>query len=274
MSRASALARWPALRPLAQLVYERRFRAGRYHCGYRGVYRDFESAKRALPDGLAGFDHDAMADLGHYATADGAVEPMPATEYPVLFWLRRALDEGARSLLDFGGYVGHAFRQYDRYLAFPTDFRWTVFDLPAITQAGEAVAWRDGLIRLRFVTAIDPDDPPEILLAAGSLQYFPEGHLARLLGRWSRLPRYLLVQRTPLHAARSFVTIQSMRTRQGAVSFCPYMVAARERFVSDILHFDYTLIDHWEKDRQIDVPFHPECHVQSYSGFFFERRRP
>ena len=269
MSRANTLAHWPVLAPLAQLVYERRFRAGRYHCGYHGAYLDFESARQALPEGLSGFDHEAMADIGHYAAANGTIEPMPATEYPVLFWLRQALDSGARSLLDFGGYVGHAFRQYDPYLAFPADFRWTVFDLPAITQAGEAVAWREGVRQLRFVNAIDPDDPPDILLAAGSLQYFPEGHLAKLLGGWSRLPRYLIVQRTPLHAARSFVTIQSVRTRRGAVSFCPYTAAARESFVSDILRFDYTLVDQWEKDRQIDVPFHPECHVESYSGLFF-----
>lgn len=32
--------------------------------------------------------------------------------------------------------VGHAFRQYDHYRAFPDDLRWVVFDLPHITQAG------------------------------------------------------------------------------------------------------------------------------------------
>ena len=121
-----ASAHWPGIAQLRRRLYEARFRAGKYHCGYSGRF--------------AGFDHDAMADIGHYTTMAGGIEPMPATEYPVLFWLRAALDERARTLLDLGGYVGHAFRQYDRYLAFPDAFRWTVFDLPHITRAGEALA--------------------------------------------------------------------------------------------------------------------------------------
>ena len=113
-----ASAHWPGIAQLRRRLYEARFRAGKYHCGYSGRFAGFEAAERALPTGLAGFDHDAMADIGHYTTMAGGIEPMPATEYPVLFWLRAALDERARTLLDLGGYVGHAFRQYDRYLAF------------------------------------------------------------------------------------------------------------------------------------------------------------
>jgi hypothetical protein len=157
---------WPGIAQLRRKLYEARFRAGRYHCGYSGRYASFEAAERALPTGLSGFDHDAMADIGHYTTMAGGIEPMPATEYPVLLWLRGALDQGARTLLDLGGYVGHAFRQYDQYLAFPDDFRWTVFDLPHITRAGQALAAQQPTPRLRFSNSIDDGCGLDILLAA------------------------------------------------------------------------------------------------------------
>ncbi|MDR6871812.1 putative methyltransferase (TIGR04325 family) [Bosea sp. BE125] len=250
-------------------LYQNRFQAGKYHCGYSGVYGSFEAARLALPPGLAGFDHDAMADIDHYTTTAGGFEPMPATEYPVLFWLREALDEGARTLLDLGGYVGHAFRQYDRYLAFPGDFRWTVFDVPRITEAGQALAGKEAAQRLRFTNTIDEGCGMDILLAAGSLQYLSENYLQDRLNAWADRPRHVIVQRTPLHARRSFVTIQSVITRARQVAFCPYSVAERDGFIDGMLTLGYQLVDSWEKPRSLDVPFHPECHVETYSGLYF-----
>lgn len=268
----TASARWPGIAQLRQRFYEARFRAGRYHCGYSGRYSDFAAAERALPTGLAGFDHDAMADIGHYTTMAGEIEPMPTTEYPVLFWLRDALDGGARTLLDLGGYVGHAFHQYDRYLAFPDDFRWTVFDLPHITKAGQALAAQRPTPRLRFTNSVDDGNGMDILLAAGSLQYLPETYLRERLKAWSKRPRHLIVQRTPLHARHAFVTIQSVITRTGEVSFCPYSIPARASFIEGLLALGYELVDSWEKPRSLDVPFHPECHVETYSGLYFRLR--
>ncbi len=268
----SASVNWPGIAQLRRKLYETRFRAGRYHCGYSGRYASFEAAERALPAGLAGFDHDAMADIGHYTTEAGSFEPMPATEYPVLFWLRDALDDGARTLLDLGGYVGHAFRQYDSYLAFPDEFRWTVFDLPHIIRAGEALAAQQPTPRLCFTNTVDDGCGMDILLAAGSLQYLPENYLQERLSAWRQRPRHLIVQRRPLHARHAFVTIQSVITRTGEVSFCPYSVPARADFIESLRLLGYGLVDSWEKPRSLDVPFHPECHVETYSGLYFRLR--
>jgi len=265
----TAMASWPGLTQLRRRLYESRFRAGRYHCGYYGRYASFDAAEQALPVGLAGFDHDAMADIDHYTTLAGGFEPMPATEYPVLFWLRAALDGGARTLLDLGGYVGHAFRQYDQYLAFPDEFRWAVFDLPHITQAGQALAAQQPTQRLRFTNTVDDGCGMDILLAAGSLQYLPENYLHERLSTWSKRPQHLIVQRRPLHARHSFVTIQSVITRNEQVSFCPYTVPARASFIESLHALGYELVDSWEKPRSLDVPFHPECHVETYSGLYF-----
>lgn len=263
---------WPGIAGLRRRLYETRFRAGRYHCGYSGRYAGFDAAERALPTGLSGFDHDAMADIGHYTTMAGGIEPMPATEYPVLFWLRAALDAGARTLFDLGGYVGHAFHQYDRYLAFPDAFRWTVFDLPHIIKAGRALAAQQPTPRLRFTDTIDDGCGVDILLAAGSLQYLPEHYLHERLAAWPKRPRHVIVQRRPLHMRHSFVTIQSVITRTGQVSFCPYSVPARAGFIDGLLELGYELVDSWEKPRSLDVPFHPECHVETYSGLYFRLR--
>ncbi|MGX1788607.1 methyltransferase, TIGR04325 family [Bosea sp. NPDC055332] len=263
---------WPGIVELRQRLYEARFRAGRYHCGYSGKYPSFDAAERALPTGLSGFDHDAMADIDHYTTMAGGIEPMPATEYPVLFWLHAALGEGARTLLDLGGYVGHAFRQYDRYLAFPDEFRWAVFDLPHITRAGQALAAQQPTPRLCFTNAVDDGCGMDVLLAAGSLQYLPEHYLHERLNAWKKRPRHLIVQRRPLHAQHSFTTIQSVITRTGQVSFCPYSVPSRTSFIDCLVALGYELVDSWEKPRSLDVPFHPECHVETYSGLYFRLR--
>jgi putative methyltransferase (TIGR04325 family) len=257
----AAAAHWPgilqALRP------------GHDHCGYSGSYETFEAATRALPRDMAGIDHVDMKDIDERIIAPGSVEPMAATEYPVLFWLRQALDDGARTLLDVGGYVGHIFRQYDGYLAFPRDFRWTIFDVPQITAAGRKLAAREGLTGLDFTDAIDARADLDILFAAGSLQYMRENYLRDVLAVRPRLPRHVIVQRTPLHAQKSFATIQSIVARARGVSFCPYMVSHRGRFIEGLAGLGYRLVDSWEKERSLDVPFHPECHVGSYSGLYF-----
>lgn len=267
-----AMTRLPGILQAGEWLYRTRFRAGRHHCGYHGVYRSFDEATRALPPGMAGFDHDEMAALDHYTTAAGEIEPMPATEYPVLFWLKQALDGGARSLLDLGGYVGHVFRQYDAYLHFPPEFRWTVLDLPHITQAGERLAARHGSPCLRFANAVDPAAEIDVLFAAGSLQYLPENHLRDLLARQARLPRHVVVQRTPLHAERAFVTIQSIVTRSGRACFCPYTIANRADFIGGLAGLGYELVDAWEKQRSLDVPFHPGYRVETYSGLYLRLR--
>lgn len=266
---AAVAAELPGIRQARQWRYQSRFHAGCYHCGYSGVYDTLEAAAHALPSGLAGFDHPEMADIDHYTTTEGGFEPMPATEYPVLFWLDRALREGARSLLDIGGYVGHVFHQYDDYLDFPDDFRWTVFDLPQITEAGRSLTAHDGPPRLRFTNVIDPNEEVDVMFAAGSLQLLGDTYLHDCLKARSRLPRHLIVQRTPLHEKRAFATIQSVITRGRVVAFCPYMVAHRRSFITGLTGLGYRLVDSWEKERSLDVPFHPECHVETYSGLYF-----
>jgi putative methyltransferase (TIGR04325 family) len=124
--------RIPIVGPLLQKDYERSFHRGRGR--YRGVYASFAEAERSIPAGQkVGFDHDQLAAM--YRTRLKA----NASDYPVLYWMRRLLGPGA-VIYDFGGHVGIAYHGWRNYLDYPPDMRWIVYDLPAITRAGEQLA--------------------------------------------------------------------------------------------------------------------------------------
>lgn len=213
-----------------------------------------------------------MADLDVYSHANGEFKPMPPTEYPALFWLRPAIQGGACRLFDLGGYIGHVYYQYCNYLDLPSEFSWTVYDLPNITQAGKRIAEERGAKHLRFTNDISAFGEADIVFAAGSLQYLEENFLHQALRAAIRLPPHLIIHRTALHPDRSFVTLQSIVKRSGQIAFCPYMVAHREHFIEGLQALGYDQVDAWDKQRPIEVPLHPECYVDTYSGLYFRLR--
>ena len=244
------------------------FAAGRQTDTFSGCYRDFPEARAAAPPGPIGYDHDTMATLVE-PDAAGCGTPMDSSDYAVLFWLKDLMPD-ARRVFDLGGYIGTAFYAYRRYLTYPDLLDWLVCDVPAVGRAGEAIAARAGVQGLRFTTDAMDADGCDILLAAGSLQYMEEGALHRLIAGLRAPPRHVLVQRTPLHADRCFVTLQVMMPPGGPV-FCPYTVAARPSFIEGMRALGYELVDAWTKPRTLLVPLHPECTVPAYSGLYFRR---
>jgi len=210
-----------------------------------------------------------MANLASYTQSDGEFMQMPSTEYPVLFWLRPIVENGAGRVFDLGGYFGQAFYQYNKYLCLSERCEWIVYDVAAITREGAAIAERQKAKQLRFSTDIKDADGADVLLAAGSLQYFPEGFLQETLGRLAKRPVHVIVQRTALHPDRSFVTLQSIITREDEIFFCPYTVAHRKRFIEDMAKLDYDLVERWVNERAVHVPLHQECEVKTYSGLYF-----
>ena len=45
-------------------------------------------------------------------------------------------------------------------------------------------------------------------------------------------------------------------------------MAQRGPFVDGLVALGYELVDSWRDGRVLDVPFHPECRVSSYSGLY------
>jgi putative methyltransferase (TIGR04325 family) len=234
---------------------------GRPENGYRGIYSSFQEARGAVPRNQpSGYDHPEMAKY-YRDLLDGP----RLQDYPVIYWLRDSLP-GASRLFDLGGHVGVAYYASRRHLDLPAGFVWQVCDLPRIVQEGEAVARERGTTHLRFT--VDPADlsGADILHVAGALQYMEEGFVHGLVERAASRPSTVIVQATPLHPDRSFITLQAT-----GHAFCPYTVASRGPFVAGFERLGYRIADQWLLPRWLEVPFHDGCSIDAYSGMVFRR---
>lgn len=249
----------PGARGVQAELRERRFRSTFTAC--RGVYATFEKARlTAPPTHPVGFDVGGMEDLFL-----DRLDQVFAHDYPVLFWLGRALAPGLR-VLDVGGNVGIHYHAYRSRLAYPPDLSWTVIEVPRVAAAGEALARERGASQLRFSTEAR-GTAADVLLSAGALQYV-EQPLPELLRSLAGLPEHLILNKLPLSEGAPFVTLQN----QG-VSFAPMHVLQRERLLADLAELGYALADAWE-----DVGYpgchvlsHPELSVPRLSGLYLRR---
>ena len=258
---AGVAAALPGIRHILRAAHEAEFAQGRPTNAFRGVYADFAEATRSAPRARPiGYDRPEMAGLYR-----GGLERLNPHDYPVLYWMRPAI-EHASSVFDFGGHIGVSYYGYERYLHYPDTLTWTVCDVPAVTRDGTELARRNGRSRLHFTTQIEVADGADVLLAAGSLQYVEDKFLQRALAELRDKPRHIIIQRTPLHHDRSFVTLQAT-----GPTFCPYNVAHRQIFIDSLTKIGYELVDSWACDRSLEIPFHPECHVPNYSGLYLKQ---
>jgi putative methyltransferase (TIGR04325 family) len=229
--------------------------------GFRGIYSSFEEAQGAAPaDQPQGYDHPEMA-----AYYRDLLEGPSLQDYPVLYCLRGLLP-GTSRLFDLGGHVGVAYYASRRHLDLPVGFVWQVCDLPTIVQDGEALARERGATHLCFTVDPAAANGADILHASGSLQYMEEGFLHGLIERCEARPATVIIQTTPLHPDRSFITLQAT-----GHAFCPYTVASRGAFVAGFERLGYRLADEWRIPRRLDVPYHEGCEIDAYSGMVFRR---
>lgn len=227
--------------------------------GYNRLFASLAEANAVAAAYIpAAHDHIDNART-HLGFADGS----RPSDYPVLFHMRRALAQ-CRSLLDFGGNVGNVYYCYSRYLDFPEDFVWTVFDIAEMLAIGRDYARRREERRLRFEDCLDRIEPPEILLASGSLHYF-EQPLPDLLAERGWRPPHVFINRTPLTTGPSIVTMQDARTY-----LAPSRLFNRDELISGMVRLGYELRDAWSvPELSFRVPYCPERSIESYSGLYF-----
>jgi putative methyltransferase (TIGR04325 family) len=250
-----------------QRRYARHFAAATQRGLHLGVFGSFAEAVAAVPAGRPiGADHPHAADL---IIPGGAhlLEEVNPRDYALLFWLSRFLREGATSVFDFGGHVGVKYYGFRRYLAYPDAFRWTVYDMPTVTRAGEALAAeRPDTRGLAFTNRLEDADGMDVFFAAGSLQY-EETPLDRLLGRLTQPPPRLLLSGLPLTEGPGFVTLQT-----NGPGCAPYAIRNRGQFIREVEGAGYTLEDAWAiLEKKCVIPFHEDRLVRSYSGLYFRR---
>jgi putative methyltransferase (TIGR04325 family) len=253
----------PPLRMLHERVYEREFaKVIPWARRFRGVYASFNEAERAAPATKpVGYDNPAAAKF---------MEPwgnLLPSDYPVLFWMQRALQESP-SLLDIGGYVGISYYSYRRYLNYPDNIDWIIQDVPAVVAAGVEIARHQHSPGLSFTADITSALRPQTVLAAGSLQFI-EKAFAGLLLQMGSLPTHLIVNKTPLTDLPDFVTLQDL-----GPAVCPYKILNRTKFIDSIKALGYELVDSWANtDLSCGIPFHLAHSVKSYSGLYFKLSR-
>ncbi len=250
----------PPLRYLHRWIYEREFaRVVPWARRFRGVYARFEEAIQAAPATKpVGYDNPAAA---HFMEPSG---PLLPSDYPVLFWLERVLP-GSPRILDIGGYVGISYYSYRKYLSYPENLEWIILDVPAVAAAGIELASSQESRGLSFVSQITSELSPQIVLAAGSLQYI-EYDFADLLKLMRSLPEYLIVNKTPLTDLPDFVTLQDL-----GPAVCAYRIFNRAKLIRSVEALGYRLIDSWPNlDFSCRIPFYPDRTVSSYTGMYFK----
>jgi putative methyltransferase (TIGR04325 family) len=251
--------RLPVVGSLIERDYARAFHRGRGR--YRGVYASFAEAEKSIPPGeRIGFNHTELASMYHERMLKAC-----ASDYPVVYWMRRILEPGA-VVYDFGGHIGISYHGWKAYLDYPARMRWIVYDLPAITRAGEDWARKRPSPGLSFTNDLHDAQGCTVFLAAGSLQFI-ETSLPALLGEAGCRPRHVIVNKLPLYDGAPFVTVQSAGN-----AFHPYQIGNRGELVSGMAALGYRVVDDWMNgELSCRIPFTHDCDIDTYSGYYFTR---
>lgn len=238
-------------------VFNRRGKSRRY----RGVYRSYQAAQAAMPQGrLQGFNHNTVADF--FAETHFVFNP---SDYPVLFWLAQLL-KTAHTIFDFGGGVGQCYFLYKRYLHTPGDVEWIVCEVESQALRGAELAKEAGASSLRFTTRVEEAAGCDVFFTAGVLHYL-EPDLSALLAGLPQLPKHVLVNRVPLYEGEAYYTVQ-----RGEHSYLVHKVMNLDAFIRGMEELGYEKVDQWYLHRSIRIPLHPERSVRYFWGFYFRRK--
>lgn len=224
---------------------------------FHGLFHTMEHAKAAAPRTRTfGYDNRQSAELYQHC-----LTPRWG-DYALIYWLSQIIEDGSE-LLDVGGNVGIAFYAFEKYLRYPPDFKWIVYDLPASIEAGKRLVKERPREALAFTTSLEECPNPAILLASGALQYI-DCPLSEMLESFSSLPKHVLINKLPAYEGSQFVTLQDI-----GPSICPYRVFNRTDFVASLTSCGYALVDQWNiGDLHCKVRLHPSRSA-SYSGMYF-----
>jgi putative methyltransferase (TIGR04325 family) len=232
-----------------------------------GVFDSFESAN----DYAARHGHPPRFDMDQRKWLADRLSLLPH-DYPVMFWMDRLFGspEGRQftRLTDLGGSVGVSYLAYKPYLHLPDALVWQVCELPEVAQFGRQVARERGEeARLAFCTDMLPAmEGADVLFTAGTIQYIDSG-LEQMLGSLAKAPGHVFINRLPLSAGAAFVTLQN-----SGVAVHPYRVRNDAEFVQAMASLGYRVVDRWQcVQNSTHVPFHPECTLEHFHGFYLRR---
>lgn len=227
-----SVARLPGITAYRKRKYRRRFEREGRHNLFWGCFGNFEEARRNAPANRPlGYDNSGAA--GMY---DDRLSSIPPNHYPMLFWLSKCWKD-VQDVLDYGGHRGTLFYSCSRL--FGSTPLWTVFDVPAVVAEGRRVARERGAATLSFESDLSSIASADTLVAAGSLQYV-EDSATQWLASIPGQPRRILINATPFHATREFVTLNNM-----GPAYCPYKVRRAGDFFRELGEVGFEVVDTW-----------------------------
>jgi putative methyltransferase (TIGR04325 family) len=262
--RVDDLREFPGIRQLRKVAYDRRFESAREAHMFRGVFGSYAEAQADAPSTAAtGYDNPESAEL--YVGEQRA----NAFDYPAFFWLAQSIREGATSIVDLGGNIGFKYYALRALMVLPAQLRWLVIDVPEVIRRGDELKRQDPALAgtgLAFSADYGDVDGVDVLYASGALQYLPVS-LEELLQGLRRPPRRIVVNTTPIHASRSFFTLNSIGS-----AYCPYRVQSRSDFEQGAARMGYVVRDSWlNPGKSMHIPFVEGHDVPDYSGYCLER---
>ena len=188
-------------------------------------------------------------------------------DYPLLFWLTKALDANTR-VVEFGGSLGHLFYSTRTLLPLGEDVVWTILELPDAVSAGRELAAQMQEPRLRFEVSTDRRLPlrGDLFLSAGALQY-SEASTVDVIDEFETPPQHVLLHTMPAHAEREFWTLQRIDDAE-----LPYRILSIASLRRDMDARGYDCIRTWKHDRSVRIPFRDDISTDGYFGFYFRLR--
>lgn len=257
------LKRLPPVKQLLRRRYEIAF-ANAEKCNlFHGVYKSFPEAVAAAPK-TKGIGYDQPGPAALYRNH---LNEIFAMDLPALLWMQVALQRGVRRVFDLGGHVGVAYYSFGKALQSSDDLEWVVYDVPAVREAGRALAESRGATKISFVANQDEADGTDLYYAAGSSQYSEES-LAHLLSRLRSKPAHVLVNKIPFTANPTRATLQNI-----GVAFCPYWITNRAEFVAAVQALGYELVHNWKTPNlSCEIPFEHKYADIRYEGFYFRQK--
>jgi putative methyltransferase (TIGR04325 family) len=219
----------------------------------------------AIPAGNpVGYNQNAATDIfTNYPTA-----LVRQSDYAYLLHLRNFARAGMR-VVDVGGSIGSACYIAQKFFPLPENFEWAVFDVPAVLEAGRAVALREGEKSkgLHFISSLKEAGPCDVFFSSGALQLI-EDTLPEMLQQLPSLPDHVLINRIPAWDREAVVTLNDM-----GFSLAPYNVFNRNQWVAAVEQLGYKLVDEWAcpESNFFSIRFRRGLRLNAYRGFYFVR---
>lgn len=235
---------------------------------YRGVFGSFAEASAAIPASvLSGYDRDDLhnGSLKHNFNLE-EIGKFKQLDYPILVWLAEIFKDRS-TVFDLGGSTGSGYYAYRQYIAYPPAIKWLICDVPAAVKVGNELLQRFDSPGLSYTTNIADAEGFDIFMTCGTLQYV-EPSLAELLSKLQSPPQHLIINHVPFYNGEEYITLQNL-----LVSYAPYKIQNRDRFIEALEKLGYELVDSWQQNRTCSIPFKPERFVDAYHGFYFRLQR-